>query len=124
MTGGRWTITLNDKPMLENEHRTLHRYDRARYDRRWRDWACLEARAAHLPRRLAAVTIDVIHERPNRRSLPDPGNCAPTAKAAIDGLVDYGLITDDGPDWVDWIRYSVRITGRHALSLIINEVDP
>ena len=119
-----WVLSWDQKPMTENEHRTLHYRQRAVFDRTWREAFALLALEAKLPRGLAAVTIDVTHERPNLASMPDVAACAPSAKAAIDGLVDYGLIEDDGPGWLTAVTFRVAVTGQHALTLRINEVTP
>lgn len=119
-----WTFTIADRPTCENEHRKMHYRTRAAHDRQWRDWANITARVQKLPRRIPAVEIVVVHERRNRVSLPDVAGCAPTAKAVIDGLVDYGLITHDGPDILRRLSFEVRVTGRDALTLNISEVTP
>jgi crossover junction endodeoxyribonuclease RusA len=117
-----WSLSWNQMPAVENAHRTMHYRARAEYDRTWRQAFALLAREARLPTGLAAVTVDVTHERPNRRSLPDPAACAPSAKAALDGLVDYGLIPDDGPEHVHSVTFRVAVTGRHALTIRIEPV--
>jgi len=63
----------------------------------WREAARLYALQAKLPRGLARVHVLArCHFVVNRRR--DVGNSYPTAKAAVDGLVDYGLIADDNDD--------------------------
>lgn len=68
----------------------------------WREAAAEAARAAGLPRLERARVIGQVCFLDRRRR--DPGNWYPTAKAAVDGLVDAGLLDDDstryliGPD--------------------------
>jgi len=71
--------------------------------RAWRDAGRIHAMSARLPKGITAVrVIATCHPVTNRRR--DVGNLYPTAKAVVDGLVDYGLIVDDddrhliGPD--------------------------
>jgi hypothetical protein len=52
--------------------------------------------------------------------MQDTAACFPAAKAAIDGLVDSGLITDDTPDIVKTITFHAPRTGRDGLVLIIS----
>ncbi|WP_427422685.1 hypothetical protein [Lysinibacillus fusiformis] len=69
----------------------------------WRQTAHWHATAAKLPKGLDRIYIEATFAfRDNRRR--DVHNLMPTVKAAVDGLVDYGLIEDDstkyllGPD--------------------------
>jgi hypothetical protein len=65
-------------------------------------------------------------QRTNRRR-SDVGNLYPTAKAVVDGLVDYGLIEDDddtrliGPDMR---RGQVVAKRAHPLGLLVIRVIP
>jgi crossover junction endodeoxyribonuclease RusA len=68
----------------------------------WRDAGHQYARAVGLPRGLEHVHITATVRHTASRY--DAGNLYPTAKAVVDGLVDYGLVPDDdnkhvtGPD--------------------------
>lgn len=88
--------------LLNSNHR-VHHYRRARIVKALRT-AAKEA-AAGLPAldALAPVRIiAVVHPRDRRRR--DPANWYPSVKAAVDGLVDAGVLRDDdhtrviGPD--------------------------
>lgn len=65
--------------------------------------AAITARNQHIPLLDRAHIVYVIHPNPATRKR-DPGNWAESAKAAVDGLVDAGVFTDDnsthviGPD--------------------------
>lgn len=121
-TGRMWGLEIPMRPMCENEHRKLHGLPRSRHDRQWRYLTAQTAMVQRFPRTpVGPVDITVTHHRPNRRSLPDVAACAPTAKAAIDGLVDWGMLADDGPDHVVEITYRVEVSGRDALALLIRE---
>lgn len=68
------------------------------------------------------VIINVAHHcRDNR--LPDAGSAFDVAKAIVDGVVDAGLLPDDGPRFVK--RYELEApvnTGEDRLIITIREV--
>jgi crossover junction endodeoxyribonuclease RusA len=73
------------------------------------------AQDAGLPFGLDEVGIEALPLM-GTRVLQDAANCIPAVKAAIDGLVDYGLIEDDSPKWLKWINchasvYSKGVSG-------------
>src|SRR5699024_5773055 len=86
-----------------NANQRLHWAPKAERTRTWRDLAKYTAKAAKLPTGLKRVHILAFVHKTDKRPY-DAHNLYPTAKAAIDGLVDYGLIPDDtnahltGPD--------------------------
>lgn len=88
----RW-ITANQR---------LHWSSRSRLTRQWREYAAAEAEHAGIPAMTGAYIKAELRFGDKRRR--DPANWAPTAKAAVDGLVDAGLFPDDnstvliGPD--------------------------
>ena len=60
--------------------------------------------------------------RVNARSMPDVAACYPAVKAAIDGLVDAGVVPDDGPFNVMRITFRApEIANRDGLRLRICE---
>lgn len=86
-----WTtppINLNDRG---------HWATRARKVKNVRETACILAKAAHLPRNLQHITIQLVY-RPRDKRRRDADNLVGTLKAICDGLVDYGLCGDDTPD--------------------------
>lgn len=95
MTARSWELVREDRPLPMNAYRRLHFRERAIYDAAWRSTFGWLARAAKVPP-LAAVTVTVA-QTCRRPPLPDVGASFPTAKAAIDGLVDAGVLTDDDP---------------------------
>lgn len=92
-----WTIQIPAPAgWLSANGRTDHRA-LAAVIKAWREAARVYALQAKLPRGLARVHVLArCHFVINRRR--DVGNAYPTAKAAVDGLVDYGLIADDNDD--------------------------
>lgn len=103
--------------------------DRAHWTRRkfltgnWRKASGFAARAARVKPFAGQVDITIrIHKaKPGGRW--DPHNLMPTGKAAIDGLVDAGVLPDDS-------RTYLRVTSieagesrtRNAITLVITEV--
>jgi len=49
--------------------------------------------------------------------LQDTGACHPAVKAAIDGIVDAGVLVDDSPEYVKSIRFLATERGKDGLTL-------
>lgn len=94
-----WTLQIPaPADWLSANSRTDHRR-LAAVIKAWRDAARVYAMQAKLPKGLTRVhVLAVCHFVTVRRR--DVGNAYPTAKSAVDGLVDYGLIADDNDDIV------------------------
>ena len=92
----------------------------------WRAKAAWAAKAARLPAIDGHVRITAFVQRNHRRGGRwDPTNWAPTGKAAIDGLVDSGVLRDDSTRYVtgpDMRAGSVQPTNR--LLLVIRRAEP
>ena len=88
----------------------------------WRRLATEAAAAAGLPRGLARVRIDglVVKERAGTY---DAMNFYPTGKAAVDGLIDFGLCTDDSNEFVEGPFLLPGGKGPASLVLTITEID-
>lgn len=100
---GTWAFTMPMPDKFINSNDRLHWAKKAKLTKAWREAAHWYAKAAGLPKGLRRVHVLVeIHKSTTRKY--DAGNLAPTAKAVVDGLVDYGLVVDDdnahltGPD--------------------------
>lgn len=118
-----WTLTVaSELPML-NLNQRHHWAKKAQLTKHWRTLTLTCAMAADLPRNLSRVHIVAHVIKPTNRAY-DAHNLLPTLKAAIDGLVDYGLIPDDtnahliGPD----LRQGGK--GDPAIVLTITELPP
>lgn len=110
-----------------NANTRMHWAKRSALTKAWRQRAFIAARNAHLPHMDQRVTITATAHRDHNRGRWDATNLAPTAKAAVDGLVDAGVLTDDsnkylvGPDmragepWADAaLVLTIRIEGAIA----------
>ena len=112
---------MGQRPWTTNQERKKgSHYQRAAITKYWRD-AFREA-AEGIPH-FDAIRIEVTPYLPDRK-MQDTGACYPTAKAAIDGLVDAGIIDDDAPQYVPTITFHSPVVlkpgGLHIL--IIPEV--
>lgn len=77
-----------------------HWASKARVTREVRETVVWLARASHLPKAVEHCTVQ-LHYRPRDNRRRDTDNLTATAKPAFDGLVDYGLVPDDTPRWMD-----------------------
>jgi hypothetical protein len=83
----------------------------------WRAWARNEGEGWQL---LWPVTVQVQHLRRNRAAIPDVGAPILAVKAAIDGLVDAGVLPGDDPRYVQRLTFEApEIVGWHGLRLTI-----
>lgn len=88
-----------DKPPLTLNFRG-HWAEKARLTKQIRTEVHLRARAANLPRGLDHIII-TLHYQPRDNRRRDPSNLMLTQKSCLDGLVDYGLVPDDNPTYVE-----------------------
>lgn len=124
MTARIWVIAdAGDRPLTINKVADLHRQQWAAHTRdvreRWA-WLALEARVPRLTR--ARITATPLHA--DGRSPQDALACAPEVKAAVDGLVDAGMLDDDNPRFVtEVVCTSPDICGVNGLRLTVEEVS-
>lgn len=97
MTPRTWPLTINRPAPWLNLNDRLHWAPRSARVKQWREATALYARSAKLPTGLERVRIQAWFRFTDRRRR-DVHNWAPTVKAIVDGLVDYGLIEDDNDD--------------------------
>jgi crossover junction endodeoxyribonuclease RusA len=119
-------------PLSANDR--LHWAERSRRSRKLRDKIRWLTRHHNIPR------LDRIHVQiewtPAVARTRDPENLAPTQKAIIDGLRDYGslrdqppwvgIVADDGPDHVTWsppVIHAPDRTATQRLVVVITELS-
>ena len=124
-----WYLDLLGRPPTANKQRGRHSHwsQTADETRVWRDLAKVNqlnaVRKGQAPRSLDAISVTVCQLSKDRRWLQDLGGCFPAAKAAIDRLVDAGLIPDDTHDHLKHLGFTTpEIVGRDAMRLYIREV--
>jgi len=119
----KWTLTVPAPCEYINLNSRMHWAQKAKLTKAWRLCTRLTATAEALPTNLERVHIVAHIIKPTNRQY-DAHNLLPTLKAAIDGLVDHGLIPDDtnkhliGPD----LRQGG--VGKPAIILTITEESP
>lgn len=121
----QWTLDLSrlGRPTPMNKYRTLHHHARAQYDKQWREGAAWEALRARIPKNLTSIMVNVVQGCRTGTQLPDVGANYPTAKAAIDGLIDAGVIADDTPGIVAYLGFAApEHTPTDRFVLLIDEV--
>ncbi len=95
------------------------RFGRSKFTKEWR--AEFAKQAAGLAPFAGPVNVVVLPTTRNN-VMADTGACIGAAKAAIDGLVDAGLLPDDGPKVVRRLTFlAPHNTGIDALVLTIEE---
>lgn len=90
---------VGHRPLTANEHRRLVPYERARKDKGYREFGHWYALKYKWPK-LTQVDVTVLPLHKDARSPQDAGACAPAVKGLLDGLVDAGVLEDDGPKFV------------------------
>lgn len=115
------TLRFDERPWTSNTERRWHHHQRAEAVRRWRAAFALLAREARLGH-LDVVHVTVTPFLASRRGMQDVAGCFPAAKAAIDGLVDAGVLDDDTPEHLRSLMFLGPVTGHgDALELVVTE---
>lgn len=112
-----YLLTYKKRPLTTNAERSGNRWGRAEHTREWREAFAWIARRERVPRmRWINVTVQPFQKRGR---LQDTAACNPSVKAAIDGLVDAGIVPDDTGDYVRQITFLPCVRGDDQLTLII-----
>jgi len=99
-----WQVVHYDRPFTQNRlYGKGNQYTRASLVKSWRESFAWLAKKAHIPSMDKCIITCMPHL--NDRRAQDTGACFPAAKAAIDGLVDAGVLPDDGPEHVVELRF-------------------
>lgn len=122
---GTYLLRYDKRPWTLNSERAggVGRYGRARLVREWRHAFKQMALEAGIPE-LEAIAVTAQPEVRNK-VMPDTAACIGAVKAAIDGLVDAGVIADDGPLYVRRLTFFAPIvTGEDAVTVAFRAVAP
>lgn len=120
-----WTLTYHARPMSLNVERAGNRFQRAPLVKEWRDAYRLLALESKIPP-LEWIHVEARPQYRTARSLPDTAACVGSVKAAIDGLVDAGVLPDDGPELVRRVTFEAPVVDRglHSDRLVLVVYGP
>jgi crossover junction endodeoxyribonuclease RusA len=93
-----YRLEFNQRPWTTNAERAGNRWERAKLTKEWRSAFHLLAKSNEIPE-MSWISVTVEPHQKGGRS-QDVGACNPAVKAAIDGLVDAGILPDDSPEFV------------------------
>jgi crossover junction endodeoxyribonuclease RusA len=122
---GTWVVEFAPGKTIPtiNAERSASPFVRARYTRMWREAFCALAKAQRIPRGLTDVRITIDVEHPG--VLADVAAHVPAVKAAVDGLVDAGVMQDDSPAYLTSETYNQPTRGKKpVLRLTITGTRP
>lgn len=108
---GTYTLRASVQLWTHNAERTMHWAKHGELTRMVRRTFCVLAKQAQIPAlRSVHITAQPYQQRGR---LADPGAHQPAVKAAIDGLVDAGVLEDDSGLYVASLRHlpPLRATG-------------
>lgn len=118
-----YSLRYEKRPWTINGERAGGKWKGIALTKEWRTafaWLALEQRIPLL----GCVTVTARPELKNRGHMPDTGACMGAVKAAIDGLVDAGVLEDDGPDQVAALTFCAPVvTGKDALTIHIERSE-
>lgn len=120
-----WTLVYPVRPWTLNSERTWHHYKRAKYVKEWREAYCALALAQGVPA-VTAIEVEATPYLSGRGRTQDVGACFPAVKAAVDGLVDAGVIPEDNPTYVKMLSFRAPQKGKkgeNSLLLTIRAVS-
>lgn len=116
-----WVLAYFSRPWTLNSERTWHHYKRAKFVKEWREAFCALARLEGVPA-VNAIEVIATPYLSGRGRTQDVGACFPAVKAAVDGLVDAGVIPEDNPTYVKMLAFRAPEKGENALRLEIRAV--
>lgn len=87
-----------------------------------RDTIRILAIAGHLQRNCGHASVE-LHYRPKDRRRRDTDNLTATAKPIYDGLIDYGLVQDDTPEFMAKLEPVIHQKGAPSMWLEIEIHD-
>lgn len=123
------TINLAiSRDVLLTSNQRKHWAEKARHTRVIRDMAWILAKNQRV-QLMPAATLEVVAKWGDQRQR-DAENIAPTVKAAIDGCVSAGLLTDDSSRYLKKVSYSIADDTHSTpgvacfLTLTFSEVTP
>jgi hypothetical protein len=112
-----YRLELAQRPWTTNGERAGNRWERAEAVKSWRTAFYILAKSEKIPEmEWIAVTVEP-HQKGGR--LQDVGACNPAVKAAIDGIVDAGVLPDDSPKYMKSLIFLTPQNDRNSLVIYI-----
>lgn len=112
-----YRLELAQRPWTTNGERAGNRWQRAELVKTWRSAFHVLAKSEQMPEmEWISVTVEP-HQKGGR--LQDVGACNPAVKAAIDGIVDAGVLPDDSPQYMKSLIFLAPQNDRNSLVLYI-----
>ncbi|NCV84637.1 MAG: hypothetical protein EBW14_01855, partial [Oxalobacteraceae bacterium] len=112
-----YMLEFEKRPWTTNAERAGNRWERASLTKEWREAFAWLAKSEQLPAmRWISVTVQP-YQQGGR--LQDVGACNPAVKAAIDGLVDAGVLPDDSSEFVRSLIFLPPQKGKNSLVVYI-----
>ena len=110
-------LEFNQRPWTTNAERAGNRWERAELVKTWRSAFALLAKSEGLPAMSWISVTAEPHQKGGR--LQDVGACNPAVKAAIDGLVDAGILPDDSSQYMRSLIFLPPKNDKNSLVLYI-----
>jgi hypothetical protein len=112
-----YRLELAQRPWTTNSERAGNRWERAEKVKMWRSAFELLAKSERIPLMSWVSVVVEPHQKGGR--LQDVGACNPAVKAAVDGIVDAGVLPDDGPAYMKSLIFLPPQNDRNSLVLYI-----
>jgi crossover junction endodeoxyribonuclease RusA len=118
-------VTLYDFKLISLNDRT-HWRAKANQVSTIRSGVKLRAHSVQMPKGLKRIRVEM-HYIPKDKRRRDPLNLVATLKPIEDGLVDYGLIPDDTPEFLDSVMPIIdppqKVVANSRVYLIITDLS-
>lgn len=115
-------LEFKKRPWTTNAERAGNHWERARLVKEWRTAFHVLAKEAKIPPlKWLAVTAEPFSDAKGR--LQDVAACNPAVKAAIDGIVDAGVLPDDSPKFLTSVTFMSPKREKNALVLYLRGVE-
>lgn len=115
-------IEVPGKPVLVNAISKNSYYAIARELRAWKEDVGWEVKLKRLPPAKTPVVVH-IHHKSKAKRLGDAGSCFYAAKAAVDSLVQAGVLPDDSPKYVAGVFFHAPVASDYN-ALVIELHEP
>lgn len=116
-----WKLIYPSRPWTVNTERKWNHFRRAEVVRAWRQAFWLLALEAKIPH-LKQIEVEATPVLNGRGRPQDVGAASNAVKAAIDGIVDAGVIPDDSPTYLRKITFCAPEKGPNSLHLIVRDL--